>query len=369
MEKLNALHRSEQVSLYQVEGADGGGIEEYVFSTPETRRVCNTPELVGIEFPGQMRRAHGKVMKLEPLNSIFSELDDFQACVMHFLRGGLNFQVREALADAYEFNRHYCSYMTSQRYQRGERWKIKQDQYRKIDFVPGSTILIGDCIATGSTMENGLQVLLDWSIENDCPFDNLVVFTIGCDRGREILKDFHSKLKENFKGYGRTLLFYAEGKLGLAGDDMDLTIALPGTDLLREPALLAPEFEKSIYSKLHVPIERCAIYDVGAKSFEYRKHIEDVIEYWQQLKDSGLTLLQAYRERWSEKDYGSVEKLYEARREVWGFIDREEISELHSLYCARWQEQIAEEEADSCEALHNLADRRLAVLERVLNGS
>ncbi len=369
MEKLDVLYRSEEVSLYSVQDSDSGGVEEYVFSTPETRTVCNTPEMVGINFPRKMRSAHRKVMELEPLKSTLGVVDDFQACVMHFLRGGLNFQVREALADAYGFNRHYCSYMTSQRYQRGERWKIKQDQYRKLNFNPQSTILIGDCIATGTTMENGLQVVLEWARENDRPFKNLVVFTIGCDRGRKILKEYHEDLKDAFEDYERTMLFYAEGKLGLASEERGLTIGLPGTDLLREPALLAPEFEKSIYEKFHVPVERCAIYDVGAKSFEYRVHIEDVIEYWQQLKESDLTLLEAYRERWSEKDYGTAEELYKARRKVWPFIKEEEIEALHACYIRRWSEEMSEEEADTHEALVELADERLAVLEEVLNGS
>ncbi len=362
MDRLEALHRSEELSLYRIENDKNSGVEEYIFSTPETREVCNKPEMVGFDFPGAMRRAHGRVMGVDPLNSLLGQQEDYKNCVMHFLRGGLNFQLREALADAFGFNRHYCSYMTSQRYQRGERWKIKQDQYRKINFNPGSTLLIGDCIATGSTMENGLQVMLDHACDRDTPFENLVIFTIGCGRGREILEEFHKKFKDAFD-YNRTLLFYAEGRFGLADEQMDLTISLPGTDLLREPALLTPEYEYSIYRRLHIPIERCAIYDVGAKSFEYRKHLEDVIEYWQQLIDSELTLKEAYRQRWSEKDYGSVDSLLAARKEIWPFVNEEEIKHLHGAYNRRWDKVEAE---DSHRALEELARDRISTFETVM---
>ncbi len=363
MDQLKALHRSDELSLYRVEDRADSAVEEYIFSTPESREICNKPELVGFDFPSAMRRAHSRVMGVEPLSTLLGEREDFQHCVMHFLRGGLNFQLREALADSFGFNRHYCSYMTSQRYQRGERWKIKQDQYRKLNYNSGSTLLIGDCIATGSTMENGLQVLLDHAREQDCHFQNLVVFTIGCGRGREILNKFHHKFKENFD-FNRTLLFYAEGRFGLADEEMDLTISLPGTDLLREPALLAPEYEYSLYRRLHIPIERCTIYDVGAKSFEYRKHLEDVIEYWQQLIDSDLTLEEAYRERWSEEDYNTVDSLLAARKEVWPFVNREEIEHLHSAYRKRWEDP--EEDFDSHRALEELARDRISTFETVM---
>lgn len=367
MEQLISIHRDSDVSLYRVESDDPSSVEEYVYSTPETRRVCNEPEMVGLEFPRCMREATARVLQQPPLGDWLGDERDKDVSVMHFLRGGLNFQLREALGQAYGFNKHYCAYMTSQRHKTSENWVIEQDQYRKIRYLENSTVMIGDVIATGSTMENGMEVLLDHVRSNDLPFKNLIVFTIGCDEGRKILEQYEDELKQ-VCDLDRLMLFYAEGKFGLAREDSPLTIKIPGTDLLRDPALLTPEYEKSIYQRLHIPIERCAIYDVGAKSFEYQEHVEDVIEYWTQLKESSLTLKEAYRERWSESDYGSVDELYEARREVWPFIERDEIEQLHKSYRQRWDNPPLSSEADSHDALERLADERLEILEGLIDG-
>ncbi len=364
MAQLESLHRDEKVSLYQIRDGDSP-IEEYIFSTPETREICNRPELVGIEFPEGMRTATARLLKLSPLAELIGGKSGKENCILHFLRGGLNFQLREALNEAYGFNRQYCSYMTSQRYQRGKRWKIKQDQYRKIDYLPGSNLLIGDCIATGSTMENGLKVLLDNAREQEKPVSNLVVFTIGCSRAREILTDFHRQLEAEFD-FGRTLVFYVEGRFKLADEDMGLTIALPGTDLLRRDALLAPEYELSLYDRLHIPVERCTIYDLGAKSFTYRDHVHEVVEYWQQLKESSLTLEQAYRERWPEDDYHSLDSLKESRQQVWPFISEAEIKELYEAYRQRWDEELPDDESVDHQALQRLADERIRIMKDLL---
>lgn len=367
MEQLTSIKRDSDVSLYRVESDHSSSVEEYVFSTPETRRVCNEPEMVGLEFPRCMREATAKVLQQPPLGDWLGDERDKDVSVMHFLRGGLNFQLREALGEAYGFNKHYCAYMTSQRHKQNENWVIEQDQYRKIRYLPDSTIMIGDVIATGSTMENGLEVLLNHARENDRPFKNLIVFTIGCDEGRRILEQYHDRFRDEFD-LDRVMLFYAEGKLGLAEEDSPLTIKISGTDLLREPALLAPECERSIYQRPHIPVERCAIYDVGAKSFCYQEHVEDVIGYWEKLRDSDLTLKEAYRERWSESDYGSVDELFDARKQVWPFIERDEIEQLHEAYEKRWNQPPLSEDAESHGALEELADKRLRVLEDVIDG-
>ncbi len=366
MEQLKALHRDPEISLYQISGEESGEVEEYIFSTPETRNICNRPELVGIDFPLGMRSAKKKLFQLSPLQELVGDAGPLKSAILHFLRGGLNFQIREALNEAYGFTRQYCSYMTSQRYQRGKRWKIKQDQYRKIDYISGSTMLIGDCVATGSTMENGLEVLLDFAREQQRPISNLVVFTIGCRRAREILENFHKRFAREFD-YERTMVFYVEGRFKLASEDMGLSIALPGTDLLKASALLAPEYERTIYERLHIPLERCAIYDLGAKSFTYREHVDEVIGYWEQLKASSLTLREAYRERWPETDYRSFQSLLESRRSVWPFVEETEIKQLYELYKERWEDTDLLKEVDTHAALEKLAERRIKLMTSQLN--
>jgi hypothetical protein len=64
-----------------------------------------------------------------------------------------------------------------------------------------------------------------------------------------------------------------------------LDIALQGTDLLRWPATVAPEFLESQAEDPAFPLERCTIYDAGSRAFNAPEYLEDVQEYWGQVKE------------------------------------------------------------------------------------
>jgi hypothetical protein len=356
--------RSPDLSIYKISGTESH-VEEYIFSTPESRSICNVPEIVGYEFTMLLKKGLIRVLRAPPLEPIFGKIDDKTICVMHFLRGGLNFRLRDALAEAYGYNRHYCSFMTSQRYRRRKEWIIKQDQYRKFSIPEECTIFLGDVIATGTTISNGLKIMFDRCIEQEKRIRNFVLFTIGCDKAEGMMDRYDEFFRETFPGYGRTFIFYGEGKFSLADTVPNLTISMPGTDLLRYPALLAPEFELSQYEKLHYPMERCTIYDVGAKSFEYEHYLIDVIEYWEQLERTGMTLMEAYRERWPEEDYTSYEALCKARRAVWKDIPEAMLVDLYEAYRRRWTPE-RRREAEQPGSLATLCKARVAELDTLI---
>jgi hypothetical protein len=176
---------------------------------------------------------------------------------------------------------------------------------------------------------------------------------------------YDALFRAQFENYGRTVICYAEGRFGLAEADSPLTIHIPGTDLLRRPALLTPEFELSQFEELHHPLERCTIYDVGAKSFEYDTYLIDVIDYWRKLEATGMTLLEAYEERWPLDDYASAEALKRARADQWTELPDREYQRLGEA-CRRIWTPEQRTRAASREALTALCRSRASTLEALL---
>ncbi len=292
MDKLKKYKAGHNAVAYKI--VPEGKIHRYVVSTPHTREILNRPEIFGFEFIKKLRCGVFDALKLF---SGFEKFGDKNTAVVHFLRGGLNFGLLNMLHDAYGFNRMYGSFITSQRYKKHENWFIKDDQYRKFSLPDDATVYIGDVIATGTTLDNGLEILRQQFLAEGKNIRRLVMFTVGCGRAEEILTKYHSLFKSNFD-YEETILIYFEGRFLVPKTSDEFTGCIPGTDLIKKGALLAPEFENSQYEKVAYPLERCVVYDVGARAYEYSVHLDDVIGYWKKLSQSGHSLREVYRERW-----------------------------------------------------------------------
>ena len=192
---------------------------------------------------------------------------------------------------------------------------------------------------------------------------NFIIFTVGCPRVEEILGKYDALFKKHFKGYEHTFIFYLEGRFSLANGRPDLSVSMPGTDLLRHPALLSPEFEISQYEKMSYPLERCTIYDVGSRSFECLVHLEDVIAYWRELAGTGMTLREAYLQRWPESDYQSPETLRKAREPIWKNLEKDFYEKLYQARADRWTAERLRE-AERPDSLRKFCEKRIAALEK-----
>ena len=334
MQYLDRMASSDQASYYRIGGDHDQPLERYLVSTPETRAICNNPEVVGWNFSDGLSRAVRRALEAAPFADQVRAQSEHRVCVLNFLRGGLNFGVRRALHEAYGLNNHASAFMSSQRFRDDQgRWGVREDMYRKLKIAPDSILVMGDVVATGVTMANGLTVLLDHLEEIGSPIQMLVFFTIGCHKVEKALEVFHERAKRLFPRYRRTVVLYFEGKFKLVDSKTDLHITIPGTDLIRRGALIAPEFELAQYERPENILERCVIYDAGSRAFDVPHYFEDVLGYWEQvekLAGSGWTLEQAIEERWPDFGTKSEAAFVAARRERWRNLDETKIREIHS---------------------------------------
>ncbi|MBW1877980.1 MAG: phosphoribosyltransferase [Deltaproteobacteria bacterium] len=359
MQFLERLTQVPSASWYAVRGDWEGRIVRYVVSTPPSRDICNRPEVLGVEFNLKLQDAMAAAFGTAPFRRLIEEHPEDRVCVVNFLRGGLNFEIRRALQTAYGFNRHSSAFMSSQRYREDGRWYVKEDMYRKLEIPSDAVLVMGDVVATGVTMENGLKVILEHISDLGSSIRALVFFTIGCHKAEKVLEEVDAEARERFPGYQKTILVYLEGKFRLVDSKTELRIGIPGTDLIRKDALLAPELERSMYQSVPYFLERCAIYDAGSRAFDIPTYLGDVIEYWTKvakLSEGGFTLGEAIEERWPPHH-----RWFEAKRAQWHGLDDAFLEDQH----ARWNKLLAREDLGTPEALAEVCRERLDTLRKV----
>ena len=373
MEFLQPLVREKRVSFYRLENEYTPEVEKYVVSTPDSRLILSSPEVLGCEFTRRLKSAVTAVIKHFPEKVALARLDPASVSVVNFLRSGLNFGIREALCDALGFNTSCSSFITSQRArdQHG-RWFIKDDQYRKIELPEQSNLFIGEVVATGVTVDNGLDIIYHQAKNLGHPLKNIFFFSIGCHKIEKILQKYDRLIRQGFPGYQKTCLFYLEGKFHLADSKTNVRIKLQGTDLLRYPALLAPEYELEQFKNSFYPLERCVIYDAGSRAFHPSEFLEDVTSYWNELlhlAQNGLTLGEVLSERWPALDYRLPWAEFRAGKlQTWKGLDEGWLRRLYRVG-SRMGEGAFQRRVSSPHALVELCERRLRRLRRLYDQS
>jgi hypothetical protein len=275
------------------------------------------------------------------------------------------------------------------------RWYIREDQYVKLTLKDDSTVFLGDIVATGVTVAAAFAKLFEqtsglprdrlpaevadhlfFGLSDDhrqgllaksaprprIPLRRVVFFTIGCHKAEKVLEATDARLREAFPGYERTILVYLEGKFRLVDSRTPLRIGLPGTDLARWQALLAPEFERSQYDAPAFPLERCAVYDAGSRAFDVPAYVADVARYWEEverLARTGWTLAEALLERWPDGAPADPAAFRADRAERWPGAPPAVVEEILALNAAFWRRG---RESLTSDALLAVCRERLATL-------
>ncbi len=369
MQYLETVSRSDLASWYHLGGSWQGDVQRWIASTPETIAICNDPEVAGIDYTTRMRRAMVSAISAAPFRPFLESVPSAQLCIMNFLRGGLNFDLRGALHESLGSQYHATCFMSSQRKRKDGRWTVKEDMYRKMKIPKGAILLVGDVVATGVTVENGFKVIEQYLVEHKTPIRGIVFFTIGCHKLEKILQEVHERFKHHFPDdYQETHAVYLEGKFRLVDSSTRLNIAIQGTDLIKIDSMLAPEYEASQYDNLFAPLERCTIYDAGSRAFDVGEYFNDVVQYWEQvhvLSRRGYTLREALKERWPEPEYTSRAAFDEATKGRWKGIDDEFLDSLYAKYVERWTDTF-KKWARTREALESVCNDRLQRLKGIV---
>ena len=310
---LRELNREENGVVYQIEDAAETAVKRYVLSTSETRAICNDPMVMGYDYTEKLERACATFLQLTK-NTTPMNLQENRSVVFNILRGGLNFGLRGALAKAFGWNNHSSSFVTAQRAritEGSELWHITEDEYKKITFPQGAQIIIGDVVATGTSLKHGLDIMVKEAVKQGTELGSILFFTIGGPMSEERLIAADEACRKHFPNYEGTHVCYIEGRFFVPTVASQVSIKITGTDLMRCHSLLAPEFIESNFGAPSYPLERCTIYDAGSRAFQVSEYLDDVMDYWTQVLALAkeMTFAEMLAERFPEIDvtrFGSV---------------------------------------------------------------
>lgn len=318
---LKIISKSPEFSLYEAQ-SEIKNFSTFVISTPETRELTTNPFLVGKEYRDALKNSITKTLSQPEVKKIFHNFSDENLNVLSFLRGGLNFQILDALGECGK-NNVRASFMSSERAKKQGNWIIQDNQYVKLNIADGSIIFIGDIVATGITLRVGLAELAkrysnlkyeslpdfvkeytsesNEGLKKQIAIKKIIMFTLGGEEAEKTLLQYHKLFKEIFPSYEETAVFFIEGIFHTANSETPAKIKIAGTDLLPYKAILAPEFEQELYKNPIKAVERCIVYDGGSRGFHPSHHLEDVLEYTLQIQEElskGATMYDLILDRW-----------------------------------------------------------------------
>lgn len=283
MEKWNEVSLvpefSEQgVDCYRLEGGSYEN-EYYVVSEAETRKLLNTPEIVGYEVYHCLIPATAQMMYY------FKEQKKVTtANILSILRGALNYPLEESCYREH-IRVHDISFLSSERVFEHEEIAGLEIKYSKLTMVPDSTLLIGDIIASGETLVHCLRYVTDFYRSNGAKLRNIIIFTIGGTKGIELLERLTKEIREFWPDFEGFIAVYYEGIFSTYEDKGLSGINVPDVDFYWKGGIVAPEFRRETLSMRDPLFEKCIIYDGGARRYEIHEHVKEVLEFWEGMEE------------------------------------------------------------------------------------
>ena len=271
MQKIASL---QETSLYKL-GTSCSNNRFFILSGPGSRELLARPEVVG--FPCYSALLEETVAALRYLSSIGlgGDLD-----ILTILRGGLNYPLEEACARA-GIRVRDMHFLSCERIIKDHVITGLDIRYEKLRPTPGRVLAIGDIIASGATLRKCLDYALKEFKRQGGSLRRMIFFTIGGTKAIEMMDELLPVMQELFPGFEGFDCFFYEGAFTVYKDLGVSGINVPDIDFGWKGGFVAPEFRARVMETPDALLEKCIIYDGGARRYEIPLHLEEVSEYWE----------------------------------------------------------------------------------------
>lgn len=203
-----------------------------------------------------------------------------------FLAGGLYYQLNSGFRKRFGMSLPQCFLgIKRQRVEGTEGGFTAVATYENFESLPDDgTVIIGDTIATGATLQNGIYHLLDALATKKYRLRNLVICSLACSvNGAVRLKEVETRLKKEHPG-AKVWLFAAEELFHLMPDGTDLRF-------LYDDALMPDETRQRImenYGERLGKDMKCAVFDWGTRCKNPLRHFSEFMEFVREIKGREL---------------------------------------------------------------------------------
>eukprot|EP00937_MAST-01D_sp_MAST-1D-sp2_P005192 g5192.t1 len=195
------------------------------------------------------------------------------AVSLEILNGGHYYFVGEAVEAALGRPCRVSTIRAKRRQEESGDWRVNVWDAGGADVNDCSALLIGDTIATGTTLVGVLEHLLEQRRERGLKLPDIYIFAIA---GSSLVSSAPGigRIDAALRAQGRCLhLYFANAQFNLASN---------GTDLGFEGALYEARAEREIRAKLggFAPHMRCCVWDWGDRFRMIADHLEEIQHYY-----------------------------------------------------------------------------------------
>ena len=271
---LREVASHQQTKIYQL---PSGKLQNryFVLTGPGSRELLGSPEVIG--FPCYTALLADTVAAFRYLlNSGLS--GDFD--ILTILRGGLNSPLEEACAQVGARVRD-IHFVSCERVIRNHVITGLEIKYDKLRPTPDRVLCIGDILASGATIRECMEYLLKVFKEQGGSLQRIVFFTIGGTRSIEMMEEMTPQIQALFPGFEGFDCFFYEGVFTVYDGPGASGINVRDIDFGWKGGAVAPEFRQWVMEHPDALLEKCIIYDGGARRFEIPLHLDEVSEYWE----------------------------------------------------------------------------------------
>ena len=248
----------------------------FILSNEGTRRLMAFPEVVGFDTYQCMLPATVAAMKhLFPSGG--KEVD-----ILTILRGGLNYPVEEACFRS-GIRVSDIHFVSCERIIEDHIITGLEIKYEKLRITRDRTLVIGDIIATGDTLRLCLDQVVDRFRRRGGSIRKIIFFTIGGTRAIELMEKKTEEIRRVFPEFEGFECFFYEGIFTVYENKGVTGINVPDIDFGWKGGVVAPEFRRYVLDHPYSILEKCIIYDGGARRYEIPVHFREALEYWEGL--------------------------------------------------------------------------------------
>ncbi|MBR6881797.1 MAG: hypothetical protein IKN06_02380 [Bacteroidales bacterium] len=247
----------------------------FILSGPGTRHLMAYPEVVGYDSYLSMLPA-----TVAALRHLFPQGKGGDVDILTILRGGLNYPVEEACFRN-GIRVRDIHFVSCERTIEDHIITGLDIKYEKLRVTHDRTLVIGDIIATGDTLRLCLDQVVDRFRRRGGSLRKIIFFTIGGTRAIDLMEEMAVEIRNVFPAFEGFECFFYEGIFTVYEDTGATGINVPDIDFGWKGGIVSPDFRRYVLDHPYSLLEKCIIYDGGARRYEIPVHFHEALEYWE----------------------------------------------------------------------------------------
>jgi uracil phosphoribosyltransferase len=251
--------------------------DTYIICSEAARSVLYSPNMAGKRLQDAMQKNSEIFARIASRHALAAS-KRASICELVLLSGGLFYFLNYGFKKEFSFALPQCFIGIQRQRVEGKPGTFRAVAgYENFESLPdNANVIIGDTVATGSTLVKGIQLLLDAAEDKGTSIASITIFTLaGSPEGaRQLAKLNQSHIQKQHPGC-KVSFFACEMLFHLMPDGTDLRFLMPDSIMPEESRQEAAHR----YGKYLSKNMRCAVFDWGTRCKNPREHYLEFLKY------------------------------------------------------------------------------------------